>query len=77
VILFFFPLFVLLSPVAGSASAMVTDAPFVSQAAAISLCFVAILYGRLHYPMTMAIVTKMILPAGVHLIIFPAAVYAL
>ncbi|KAJ7272305.1 hypothetical protein C8J57DRAFT_1318281 [Mycena rebaudengoi] len=37
---------------------MVTDARFVSQAAAISLCFVAILY-------------------GVHLIVFPAAVYAL
>ncbi|KAF7345001.1 hypothetical protein MVEN_01662900 [Mycena venus] len=37
---------------------MVTDAPFVSQAAAISLCFVAILY-------------------GMHLIVFPAAVYVL
>ncbi|KAJ6562619.1 hypothetical protein B0H19DRAFT_1145157 [Mycena capillaripes] len=37
---------------------MVTDFPFISQAAAISLCFVAVLY-------------------GIHLIIFPAAVYVL
>ncbi|KAJ7727537.1 hypothetical protein DFH07DRAFT_945865 [Mycena maculata] len=37
---------------------MVTDAPFISRPAAISLCFVAVLY-------------------GIHLIVFPAAVYVL
>ncbi len=35
---------------AGSTAAMVTDDPFISQAAAISLCFVAILYGELVNP---------------------------
>jgi hypothetical protein len=57
---------------------MVTDIPSISPPAAISLCFVGVLYGERSCTELVGLGTEEKLPfAGMHLIVFPAAIYTL